>query len=237
MGRPKKIVADNNVEKDTVTEKAVVKDSGNNIDIEAIIKQALAEQAKDFKKLLKEKDKELEEKNIELKENVKKKKEYKFIPDTTKIRLKSNIEGVFYFVNDKGRVPTFIKLNNFRDTVVVNYDELRVLVNSEKRFVQRGKIAIEEVYSESDIGKEDIIKDLRLDKVYFQENVIDPNDIEDIFTDKVSPKEFEELVKNSKDMAEAILEVAYVLYRKHQFNDNSKMNFLRQKFRNPRLFK
>lgn len=185
--------------------------------------------------------KEYEDKIKDLEKSLKDKtmaKKYKYIPDHTKVRIESNVDGKFLFTEDRGKVRVFIQLDNFGDSAVVSYEELRTFYSSKPSFIRRGQIAITDVYSGEDIELEDVLKDLRLEKIYSSnKNTIDPRYLKDLLTEKVSEKEFQKLINNTPAMAETVVEVAYIHYRKGLFNDNAKMNFLRQIFRNQNLFK
>ena len=209
------------------------------IDVKSLIAQVTDEVSNkvknEYEGILNELKLQLENKDKEITEAKQTKKKYKFIPDNTKIRIKSNVDGMFIYSEDRGKVKVFVEIKNHQETVVLNYDELRVL--STKPYFKRGTLAIIDVYSDGDIELEDLLKDLRLDNIYLDESKVDPMDLETLFTNEVSVKDFEKKIKNSSDMAEAILDTAYVLYKQGTFNDNAKMNYLRQIFRNTELFK
>lgn len=228
----------NKIKKDKIESKT------EQIDIQELIKKVTEQVTIDIESKYETKIKELEEslnnkdnEINEIKETTVSKKKYKFIPDNTKIRIQSNVDGVFYFAEDRGRVRVFIQLDNFGDSAVISYEELRTFYSSKPNFIRKGKIAIIDVYSDIDIEIEDVLKDLRLENIYIDENKIDPRNVKDLITDKVNEKRFMELLNNTPDMAETVIEIAYIFYRKGQFNDNAKMNYLRQMFRNQNLFK
>lgn len=214
------------------------------IDIQALIKQVTEEVTKQveskYENTIKELKKSLKDKNAELEQVVTtsvNKKKYKFIPDNTKVRIQSNVDGKFLFTEDRGKIRVFVQLDNFEDSAVISYEELRTMYSSKPSFIKKGQIAITDVYSDEDIEIEDILKDLRLDNIYDCENKIDPRYIRDLLTDKVNEKDFMSLINNTPEMAETVVEIAYILYRQGLFNDNAKMNFLRQIYRNQNLFK
>lgn len=211
------------------------------IDIQLLIKQVTEQVTKDieskYENKIKELEKSLDNKNNEIKEITNSKKKYKFIPDHTKIRIQSNVDGKFLFTEDRGKIRVFIQLDNFEDSAVISYEELRTFYSSRPNFIRRGQIAITDVYSDEDIDIEDILKDMRLENIYMNENKIDPRNIKDLLTDNITEKDFMSFINNTPEMAETVVEIAYILYRKGQFNDNAKMNFLRQIFRNQNLFK
>lgn len=214
------------------------------IDVQALIKQVTEEVTKQVESKYENKIKELEEslinKTVELQTVttvLTEKKKYKFIPDHTKIRVQSNIDGKFLFTEDRGKIRVFIQLDNFEDSAVISYEELRTFYSSRPNFIRKGQIAITDVYSDEDIEIEDVLKDLRIDNIYDCDDKIDPRYLKDLLTDKINEKDFMSLINNTPEMGETVVEVAYILYRKGLFNDNAKMNFLRQIFRNQNLFK
>jgi len=213
------------------------------IDIQALIKQVTEEVTKQvedkYENKINELKQSLDNKTIELQQvattNIKKK--YKFIPDNTKVRIQSNVDGKFLFTEDRGKIRVFVQLDNFEDSAVISYEELRTMYSSKPSFIKKGQIAITDVYSDEDIEIEDILKDLRLNNIYDCEGKIDPRYIKDLLTDKINEKDFMSLINNTPEMAETVVEIAYILYRQGLFNDNAKMNFLRQIYRNQNLFK
>ncbi len=224
-------------------DKDIIVNQKQEIDIQALIKQVTEEVTKQiedkYENKINELKQSLDNKTIELEQvtitNTKKK--YKFIPDNTKIRIQSNVDGKFIFTEDRGKIRVFVQLDNFEDSAVISYEELRTMYSSKPNFIKKGQIAITDVYSDEDIEIEDILKDLRLDNIYDCKNKIDPRYIRDLLTDKVNEKDFMSLINNTPEMAETVVEIAYILYRQGLFNDNAKMNFLRQIYRNQNLFK
>jgi DUF2075 family protein len=199
-------------------------------DLSELIKKITAEVTADLEKKYKDKIKEIE--------NIKPKaKKYKYIPDSTKVRIQSNIGGIFVFQEDRGKVRVFVQLDGHGDTAVISYEELRAMHAIKPNFLKSGKLAITDVYSNEGIELEDVLVDLRVDNLYLDEKSINPKNIVDIFSDEVAPNDFEKLLNNTPEIAETVLENAYILYRRGQFNDNSKMNYLRQIFNNTELFK
>jgi len=224
---------------ETINEK---QNEEQNIDVQALIKQVTKEVTKQIENKYENKISELKQsldnKTIELKQVASTtKKKYKFIPDNTKVRVQSNVDGKFLFTEDRGKIRVFIQLDDFEDSAVISYEELRTFYSAKPSFIKKGQIAITDVYSDEDIEIEDILKDLRVDNIYDCENKIDPRHLKDLLTNKVNEKDFMSLINNTPEMAETVVEIAYILYRKGQFNDNAKMNFLRQIYRNQNLFK
>jgi hypothetical protein len=202
----------------------------NDVNLEELIKKITAEVTAKVENKYEQKIKELE--------GVKKQsKKVKLIPDDIKVRIQSNIAGKFTFIENRGRINVYIQLLNYGDSLVISYDELRALYTSKPNFINRGQIIITDVYSNDDIELEDVLRDLRVDNIYMNESLLNPSRIKDLFTEEIDIKEFEKLLSNTPSMTETALDVAYIYFKKGQFNDNAKMNYFRQNFNNPNLFK
>ena len=246
-GRPRKVVTNPEESKEIESNQTVTQETKTpEIDIDKLIKQITQEVSGKLKTEYEYKISNLEKKlsekivqesKVENKPKVNKPK-FRFIPDNTKIRIQSNIGGLFIFSEDRGKVRVFFQIDNFGQSTIISYEELRIFLSSKPTFIRKGSIAIVDVYSDADIELEDVITDLRLDKIYYDENKISPMNIEDLFDDKLtSESEFEKKLNYSTDMAQTVLEASYILYRRGLFSNNTKMNSIRQIFRNPNLFK
>jgi hypothetical protein len=210
-----------------------------NID-EAIAKAvavALAQKEAEFQKQL-----EQVKSNVETKVEIKAvetpkfgKSGRRFIPDNTRIRIEQNIDGKFLISDNRGQ-NFFIELNGYKDSTTMAYKDLKNFYGRSHTFFTSGKLAITDVVSDSEITLEDVIYDLNLQKTYYDEKRVSPVDVENLFYDDVTTVEFEKKLQNSLEIAETMLEVAYVLYKRGQFSDNAKMNVFRQILRNPQLF-
>lgn len=220
------------------------------IDIKNLIQQVTKEVSENLKTQYESKISELEKKLIDKEKEAevskvendvkinKNKPKYKFIPDNTKVRLKSNIGGLFTFNEDRGKVRVFFQIDNFGQSATISFEELGIFISSKPSFINNGSIAIVDAYSDVDIDVEDIIRDKRLEKLYFDENKINPMEIEALFDDSItSEKEFEKKLNNSLEMTETVMEAGHILYRRGLFTNNNKMNIIRQIFRKPNLFK
>jgi len=241
-GRPKKEITDTiNQEQETViTTEQDIKTS--EIDIKSLIQQITQEVSEKLKADYESKISDLETKlsdQTKIENNTKpNKNKFKFIPDNTKVRLKSNIGGLFTFSEDRGKVRVFFQINNFGQSATISFEELGIFISSKPSFINKGSIAIVDVYSDTDIEVEDVIRDKRLEDLYFDENKINPMCVEDLFDDNItSEKEFEKKLNNSLNMAETVMEAGHILYKKGLFTNNTKMNAIRQIFRKPNLFK
>lgn len=223
MARPKKVSIDNIQDEET----------------KELVKALLAKEVAEYRKEIKELRKELSEKPVvEVSAPVAKKsteKKYKFIPDNTKVRVRNNIDGRFIYAADRGKVRVFIDLQNYGDTTVMDYDEIRVLNNSKGNFFKKGTLVIEDVVSDiDDITANDVYRDLNLEKLYGGK--INPHNFENLMTDDVLYKEFENFLTKNKNVAETAMIISTILYRQGRFNDNSKMSFFKDRFRNPNLY-
>lgn len=212
-----------NINKDTENNDTSIQNineqTSTNIDelIARAVAEALEKQKKDF-------------------ESIGKKPRNKFVPENARVRIETNIGGKFIMSDNRGQ-NFFVELNGYKDSTTIIFKDLKNFHGRNYKLFTSGKVAITDVVSDVDIELEDVIKDLNLTKIYFDNNRISPIDIETIFSDNMGLAEFEKKVTNSPEIAETILEVAYILYRRGTFNDNAKMNFLRQIYRNPNLFK
>lgn len=218
------------------------------IDIERLVAQVSAKLKAEYESKISELEQKLTEKNtqptetenpIKLENNATAtKNKYKFIPDNTKVRLKSNIGGLFTFNEDRGKVRVFFQISNFGQSTTISFEELNLFISTSPSFINKGYVAIVDAYSDTDIEVEDVIRDLRLDNLYFDENKINPMEIESLFDDNLTTeKDFEKKLNNSMEMAETVLEAAHFLYKRGLFTNNNKMNLIRQIFRKPNLFK
>lgn len=202
------------------------------------IKAEYESKISDLENKLIEKSTEFSKENSTVETTAKPKSKFKFIPDNTKVRLKSNIGGLFLFSEDRGKVRVFFQIDNFGQSATISFEELSIFISSKPSFINNGSIAIVDAYSDVDITVEDVIIDKRLEKLYFDESKINPMCIEDLFDDKItSENEFEKKLNNSLEMAETVMEAGHILYRKGLFTNNTKMNHIRQIFRKPNLFK
>ena len=212
-----------NVRKTPSTEKVVEKtpkSNTNELDLD-LIKKYEAEVAK-----LKE--------ELQAKESQK----IKYVPENTKIRIKSNVGGTFVFQEDRGKTRAFITINGYGGTTNITYGEFELLRYSKESFVLGGTITIDEVFSNEGVGFEDVVNELKLEDMYLDKNKVNPRNIEEMFDDEItSDAEFGKKMNASPKMGEVLIEVATVLYKRGQFNNNTKMNLIRQKFGRPNLFK
>jgi len=207
-----------------------------------VVKTAVADNSKLEADLIKKHEEEIarlkEElmaKDAELKSG---KPKVKYVPENTKIRIKSNIGGTFIFQEDRGKTRAFINIAGYGQSIIISYAELELLRYSKQSFIRSGTISIDEVFSNEGIEFDDVVKELKLDDMYLDKKKIDPRNIEEMFNDEItSDSDFGAKLNASPDMGEVLVEVANVLYKRGQFNNNTKMNLIRQKFGRPNLFK
>jgi hypothetical protein len=209
----------------------------NEINIDELVAKKVAE-------LLAQKQLELVT-NIDVKEvnNVKKIKpsnritNRKFVPDNTLIRLEQSIDGKFIIADNRGS-NFFIEMNGYGANTTMSFKDLKNYHGKYHSFLNKGKLKIIDVVSESgDVGFEDVIQDLNLQGIYDDENKISPLDIEYYLLEEDSLSEFSNKVRNSREILETIIEVSSIFYNQGKFNDNSKMDVLRQVSGNYDLYK
>jgi hypothetical protein len=198
--------------------KTEIIDSSLPIDVQKLIQEALEKQRKEFEA----------ENNDEI----------LMIPDETQVEIRSNVCGKFILREDRGKANIFKPFAKYRDTARLSYEDLCLVYGAKPEFFRKGKLAIIKVFSDNKkITLEHIYKDMGLEEIYLNKDRVNPVTIEEIFSDKVSEREFEKLITNSSDMSELILEVAIQLYRTARFNNSTKQAFLKQVFGNPNLFR
>jgi hypothetical protein len=164
-----------------------------------------------------------------------KKIKHRFIPEHARIRLQTNVEGKFIITDTRGQ-SFFYELNGYRDSLTVSFKELKNYYGKNYVLFTSGKLAITDVTVDVEVELDDVIRDLNLTNIYFNEKKISPIEIEKLFSNAMDIKEFEDKVRNSSEVAETIVEVGHILYKRSIFTDNTKMNFLRQQFRDTNLF-
>jgi hypothetical protein len=163
------------------------------------------------------------------------KPEFIFIPDETKIEIFTNISGITVLKETKGRCNVFLTLNGYKQSGRITFEELRAVFAKFRKMFESGEVAISRVYTQDkNIDLEAVIKDIGIEDLYLNNDIITPITIEQSL--KLQYEEFEKKFNKSKSLQTTICEVAVVLYKKGQFNDNQKMNLFRQYFRNPKLF-
>jgi hypothetical protein len=200
-------------------------------DVKQLFEDLLAAKTKDLKEENKTIKKELETPSVQ-----KKSGGHKFISNNTRVKVRSNIEGVFIFSHSKGRTPVYLVLSNYGDVQDLNYDEIKVINNAKGNIFRSGILAIEDVMSEDEeITLEDVYYDLRLSKLY--KNKYNPNNFEDLFGADVSYQVFEKYLLENKEVAETVMIISSNLHRQGRLNDNSKMEFFRRHFNNKNLYR
>lgn len=164
-------------------------------------------------------------------------KKRKFVPDNTLIRLEQSIDGKFIISDNRGS-NYFIELNGYGDSTTMSFKDLKNYHGKHHSFLNKGKLKIIDVVSENgEIEFEDVIQDLNLQRIYKDEKKISPIDIEYYILEEELINEFSDKVRNSTEILETIIEVATIFYDRGEFNNNSKMDILRQVSGNYDLFK
>lgn len=216
MGRPTKI---ENIEKQL-----------KNFDpeIQKLVEELLVAKTKDLKDAIK---KELEPPPVS-----KKSPKHRFVPSNTKVKVRSNIDGIFIFSHNKGKVNVFITIPNYGDVLDLDYDEVKVINNAKGNIFRSGILCIEDVMSEDEeITLEDVYFDLRLSKLY--KNKINPTNFEILFNADITYPVFEKYLLENKEIAETVMVISAILYKQGKLNDNSKMEFFRRHFNNKSLYR
>jgi hypothetical protein len=214
------------------------------LDIQELIKQAVssavAQTQSEYENKIKELENQLTKPESEdISTDKKRTRKYKYIPADCRVVIKSNISGLFTYHEDRGKNRLFIEIGDYGQTFELTYEEFSTFYTSQPQYFKRGQIAIIDVIADenADITVEDIIENKQLQSIYFDENLINPMELEEIFTDVMTPDKFEKLLKNSLHMAEPVLEVGCAMYKRGLFNSNAKMNVMKQVFKRPNLFK
>lgn len=181
----------------------------------------------------------IEEKTIPVKKSIKPSERIrnrKFVPDNTLIRLEQNIDGKFIIKDDRGS-NYFVELTGYGDTTTMSFKDLKNFHGRNHTFLNKGKLKILDVVSENgDVDFEDVIEDLNLQRIYNDDKKISPIDIEHYLLEEESLNEFSSKIRSSKEILEVIVEIAHILYTRGEFNNNSKMDVLRQVSGNYDLF-
>ena len=182
---------------------------------------------------------EIEEKITPVKKSIKPSERIRkriFVPDNTLVRLEQNIDGKFIIKDDRGS-NYFVELTGYGDTTTMSFKDLKNFHGRNHTFLNKGKLKILDVVSENgEVDFEDVIEDLNLQKIYSDDKKINPIDIEYYLLEEESLNEFSSKIRSSKEILEVIIEIANILYTKGEFNNNSKMDVLRQVSGNYDLF-
>jgi len=240
-GRPRKKECTTSTKKKE-TKKVETKQDEPKLDIDELVAAKVAEQmANFFAKQEIEKQKTqittMKEDTPKIKPSSVKSKRRKFVPDNTLVRIEQSIEGKFIIADNRGS-NYFIELNGYGDNTTMSFKDLKNYHGKYHSFLNKGKLKIIDVISESgEIDFEDVIQDLNLQRIYESENKISPLDIEYYLLEEESLSEFSDKVRQSNEILETIIEVSHILYSRGEFNDNSKMDVLRQVSKNYDLFK
>ena len=159
----------------------------------------------------------------------------KFVPDEARVRIEFNMTGKFVFADRRGS-NYFAELNGYRDSITVSFRDLKNFHGKNPAFLNRGKIIITDVLSDAEIDVWDVIEDLGLKRLYTNDDIIKPFEIEDYLSDKMPMDDFSQKLQNSTQYLEVIVEVAMILFKRGQFLNNDKMNKFREILRKPQLF-
>lgn len=134
------------------------------------------------------------------------------------IEVRSNVDN---FVYQCPNTKIVYKIERFNGTEMLTYDTFRTMCNRHKKILERKWIVPQNVFGNSDITIEDIMDVLKINK-YFDEDILDEDNIDDILLN-CSAKEVAEYLRESDDYyKELIIERAISLAKEDQFNNNSK---------------
>ena len=119
----------NSAKKENIKKDVQLENNTQEIDMKILIQQVTQEISEKLKTEYESKILDLENKlnekpieTIKVENNSKiNKNKYKFIPDHTKIRLKSNIGGLFTFSEDRGKVRVFFQIDNFGQSATISF--------------------------------------------------------------------------------------------------------------------
>lgn len=236
MGRPA------NVAKNLNNNKPVQSTINTDELIAKAVAEALAKQKLELDLQLEKAKEELQNsikieaiKPVQISKPSQEKKVRRFIPDDARIRIEQNIGGNFIIADTRGN-GYFIELTGYRDSTTMSFKDLKNFHGRNHTFLNSGKLIITDIISDADICVEDAITDLNLAKIYNNDKMIRPDEIEDYLLTDIPVEEFSSKLKNSTDTMETIVEVAVILFKRGQFTDNTKMNEIRQLLRNSALF-
>jgi hypothetical protein len=217
------------------TENKKVETKVDEINIDELVAQKVAEVLAQQKlDLLKQDDSKQVKKVKKPSDKVKRRK---FVPDNTLVRIQQSIDGKF-IITDKRGSNYFIELNGYGDSTTMNFKDLKNYHGKSHSFLNKGKLKIIDVVSEDgEILFDDVIQDLNLQRIYEDDKKISPLDIEYYLLEEESLSEFSKKVRNSVEILHTIVEVSTIFYNRGEFNDNAKMDVLRQVSKNYDLFK
>lgn len=210
-GRPKKV--------EIPEEEIVVETKEKELDLQAIIAQAVAS-------ALAENDKKHEAEISDIK------KKYATKKDDIKIEIKNNTFGAFVLTAKKGRASSIFANLQPQGTTLLTYQELREYNSVCSHFLQSGELVINDVFSE-DTTVKDVANSIGIISLYDGDEKI--SDVEDILNKEYSV--FVNFVETNPKTFGVLLAHAYELFKKGKFNFADKQNYFRMNDGNMDLFK
>jgi len=228
----KEVAVENNMTYDEVRSETTVAKT-----TEEIVAEALAKQAEEFQKMLAMALASQTSTVAPVVQNEVHENEVKFIPDNTKIEIKSNVVGTFH-LKDEVTVPTVnVTFAQFGNRAWITYEQLRNLWNKKPIILTGGMVALSRVASENkNITMQDIYHDLDIGGLY-KNHEINPLNFDDLISEKTDANKFDALVRENMCFYDMILDLAYLRYSEGKFNNNTKMNTLRTISKNDNLFR
>lgn len=143
------------------------------------------------------------------------------------IKIKSNVDGQLIWSSTKTSTRINLLLKGSGDEDWITVAEAKDIARWSQLF-KNGLVSICEVDSD-DYTLEDIIQFLGLNRIY-DSNVIAPSRIESILTkEDIGFEKFNELLTNSEEIGETILEMAYKLKQQGKIKETYKLDALRAK--------
>ena len=143
------------------------------------------------------------------------------------VKIKSNIDGKLIWSNSKTSTGVNILLNDFGSEDWITLAEAKDIDRWSTLF-RHAKIYITEINSD-DFELEDVVRFLGLSRLY-GEDVISPENIEQVLSkEDMGAEKFNQLLENSKEIGETILEVAHLLKKKGKIKETYKIDGLKAK--------
>lgn len=232
MGRPKgsKNKSTEEVTKDVEVNKKTVETKVNEVSETQMTKEDMLEMAQEMaKKMFAELVAEQELAKETAKPDIKTKSRLTSIDPSTKVIIRNNAYSRLGWYDAKGRTGANLTFNEFGDEDVVSVEELRD-INRLTNLVKNGTIVIVDIYGDECTLKEVIVDGLRLESLYYGDG-ISPNEIVEILTSDVGYTKLNELLNNSNQIGEAILEIAHMLNKQGKIKETYKRDALNLKYK------
>ena len=161
----------------------------------------------------------------------------KKIPTDLVIELTSNLNGGMTFADKKSKTNTYISFRGIDDTDDCSYEDIKALQKQSPKMLEKAYVVITDVssYEDATFKIDDLIYNLNLDELY--SGSINPRNIGKFLTGTKYETFVEKINSCNGDLMDVILERAVYMYKKGQFNDATKMNYLQSLFPSMKMFK